>query len=271
MLIGRLLLFRFIFVFDSSPILIRMNRYGLIGFPLEHSFSKKYFARKFKKMGLSSTHVYELFEFEFLRDFPSIWEKYRDLKGVNVTIPHKIDVMNFLDQLDDSAHKVGAVNVIKKKGDQLIGYNSDYYGFKRSLKNWIKDQKPEALILGSGGSSHSVQVALEELGIEYEVVSRTPDKGDFTYSEFDKNVALFQHYQLIINTTPIGMFPKVENGPPIPFGSLHEGQYVFDLIYNPEKTLLLKEAEKRGAKIKNGAEMLELQAERAWEIWTTQD
>lgn len=248
-----------------------MNRYGLIGFPLEHSFSKKYFAKKFKKMGLSGTHVYELFEIEFLKNFPSIWERYPDLKGVNVTIPHKINVMNFLDQLDNSAHKVGAVNVIKKKGNKLIGYNSDYFGFKKSLKNWIKDLKPEALILGSGGSSQSVQVALEELDIEYDVVSRTRDKGDFMYTEFYKDEELFQQYELIINTTPIGMFPRVDDGPPIPYESFHEEQYVFDLIYNPEKTFLLSEAEKRGAKIKNGAEMLELQAERAWEIWNSQD
>ncbi len=248
-----------------------MNRYGLIGFPLEHSFSKKYFAKKFKKMGLSGTHVYELFEIEFLKHFPSIWDRYPDLKGVNVTIPHKINVMNFLDQLDNSAHKVGAVNVIKKKGNKLIGYNSDYYGFKKSLKNWIKDLKPEALILGSGGSSQSVQVALEELDIEYDVVSRTRDKGDFMYTQFYKDEQLFQQYELIINTTPIGMFPRVDDGPPIPYESFHEGQYVFDLIYNPEKTFLLSEAEKRGAKIKNGSEMLELQAERAWEIWNSQD
>lgn len=248
-----------------------MNRYGLIGYPLEHSFSKRYFTNKFSKMGLSSSHVYELFEIEFLKNFPAIWDRYPDLRGVNVTIPHKINILNFLDQLDNSAHKVGAVNVIKKKGTRLIGYNSDYYGFKGALENWIKGWKPKALVLGSGGSSQSVQVALEESDIDYDVVSRNKDKGDLMYTQFYKDEELFGQYELVINTTPIGMFPRVDDGPPIPYESFHKGQYVFDLIYNPEKTFLLKEAEKRGAKIKNGAEMLELQAERAWEIWSNQD
>lgn len=222
-------------------------------------------------MGLTGTHVYELFEIEFLKDFLSIWDRHPDLKGVNVTIPHKINVMNFLDQLDNSAHKVGAVNVVKKKGTRLIGYNSDYYGFKQSLQGWLNGEKPQALILGSGGSSKSVQVALEELDIEYDVVSRFRDKGDFLYTEFFKNEDLLPSYGLVINTTPIGMFPKVNDGPPIPYESFHSGQRVFDLIYNPEKTFLLSEAEKAGAKIKNGQEMLEFQAEKAWEIWTTAD
>ena len=222
-------------------------------------------------MGLTSSHVYELFEIEFLKNFPSLWERYPDLLGVNVTIPHKINITNFLDQLDNSAHKIGAVNVVKKKGTRLIGYNSDYYGFKKSLASWIGEAKPQALILGSGGSSRSVQVALEELDIEYDVVSRFRDKGDYLYTEFFKDEDLFQQYELIINTTPIGMFPNVNDGPPIPYESFHKGQHVYDLIYNPEKTLLLKEAESRGAKIKNGAEMLQFQAERAWEIWTNPD
>ena len=220
-------------------------------------------------MGLTSSHVYELFEIEFLKHFPSIWEKYPDLKGVNVTVPHKVNVMNFLDHLDSSAHKVGAVNVVKKKGTKLVGYNSDYYGFKKSLEGWLKGARPEAMILGSGGSSRSVQVALEELDIEYDVVSRFRDKGDFLYTQFFKDEDLFASYGLIINTTPIGMFPKVNDGPPIPYESFHDGQMVFDLIYNPEKTFLLSEAEKAGAQIKNGQEMLEFQAEKAWEIWTS--
>lgn len=245
-----------------------MNRYGLVGYPLGHSFSKNYFTEKFEKSGIQSSHVYELFELEYLKDFPSIWTRYPDLRGVNVTIPHKINIKNFLDQLDASAHKVGAVNVVKKQGTRLIGHNSDYVGFKKSLENWIGDDRPEALILGSGGASLAVQAGLDDLDISYDLVSRFKDKGDYLYTEFFKDEELFGSYGLIINTTPLGMSPNTDDGPPIPYESFHEGQYVYDLIYNPEKTFLLQEAEKRGAKIKNGEEMLILQAERAWKIWT---
>ena len=245
-----------------------MNRYGLVGYPLGHSFSKNYFTEKFEKSGIQSSHVYELFELEYLKDFPSIWTRYPDLRGVNVTIPHKINIKNFLDQLDASAHKVGAVNVVKKQGTRLIGHNSDYVGFKKSLENWIGDDRPEALILGSGGASLAVQAGLDDLDISYDLVSRFKDKGDDLCTEFFKDEELFGSYGLIINTTPLGMSPNTDDGPPIPYESFHEGQYVYDLIYNPEKTFLLQEAEKRGAKIKNGEEMLILQAERAWKIWT---
>jgi len=245
-----------------------MNRYGLVGYPLGHSFSKRYFSEKFKKAGIQSSHVYELFEIEYLKDFPSIWNRYPDLQGVNVTIPHKVNIKNFLDQLDVSAHKVGAVNVVKKQGSKLVGYNSDYIGFKDSLVNWMGDKKPETLILGSGGASLAIQVALDDLDISYDIASRFRDKGDMLYTEFFKDETLFGSYDLIINTTPVGMSPDINDGPPIPYESFREGQFVYDLIYNPEKTLFLKEAEKNGAKVKNGQEMLELQAEQAWKIWT---
>ena len=247
-----------------------MNRYGLVGFPLEHSFSKSYFSKKFQKMGITNSHVYELFELEFLKDFPSIWSRYPDLRGVNITIPHKINVMNFLDQLDASAHKVGAVNVVKKKGNRLIGYNSDYVGFKKSLAGWLGDKKPSTLVLGSGGASLAVQVALDELDFDYDVVSRFRDKGDFLYTQLYKDEELFPSYDLVINTTPLGMSPNVNDGPPIPYDLFQESQYAYDLIYNPEKTFFLQEAEKQGAKIKNGLEMLELQADRAWKIWNSE-
>lgn len=248
-----------------------MNRFGLVGYPLEHSFSKMYFEEKFDKTGINQTHVYELFETEFLKDFPALWDRYPDLKGVNITIPHKVNVINFLDQLDTSAIKVEAVNVVKKEGGRLVGYNSDYIGFKNSLSNWIGKKKLKALVLGSGGASRAVQVALDELDFDYEVVSRFKDKGDYLYTSFFKDESLFGQFELIVNTTPIGMFPNVNDGPPIPYESFHKGQYVYDLIYNPEKTLFLEEAEKMGAKIKNGSEMLLLQAERAWEIWSNSD
>lgn len=221
-------------------------------------------------MGITNSHVYELFELEFLKDFPSIWSRYPDLRGVNITIPHKINVMNFLDQLDASAHKVGAVNVVKKKGNRLIGYNSDYVGFKKSLAGWLGDKKPSTLVLGSGGASLAVQVALDELDFDYDVVSRFRDKGDFLYTQLYKDEELFPSYDLVINTTPLGMSPNVNDGPPIPYDLFQESQYAYDLIYNPEKTFFLQEAEKQGAKIKNGLEMLELQADRAWKIWNSE-
>ena len=146
-------------------------------------------------MGITNSHVYELFELEFLKDFPSIWSRYPDLRGVNITIPHKINVMNFLDQLDASAHKVGAVNVVKKKGNRLIGYNSDYVGFKKSLAGWLGDKKPSTLVLGSGGASLAVQVALDELDFDYDVVSRFRDKGDFLYTQLYKDEELFPSYE----------------------------------------------------------------------------
>ena len=245
-----------------------MNRFGLIGFPLGHSYSKKYFTDLFDEIGVQATHVYELFEIRDIKDFPALLDKYPDLKGVNVTVPHKIKVCNFIDQLDESALKVGAVNVIKRCGEELIGYNSDLYGFKQSLVNWFGNERPYTLILGSGGASKAVQVALDELSIQYKIVSRQKNKGTLMYDQLHDGKELFTSFKLIVNTTPVGMSPNVHDVPPIPLAGLHQGQYVYDLIYNPEKTLLLSEAEKRGAKILNGLEMLKLQAGKSWDIWS---
>ncbi|MEM9326998.1 MAG: shikimate dehydrogenase [Bacteroidota bacterium] len=246
-----------------------MNRFGLVGYPLEHSFSKAYFTKKFQDMGISDTHVYEFYEMEDISSFPAIWDDNPDLIGTNVTIPHKQNVMKFLDAIDPGAQRVGAVNTVKREGDKLVGYNSDYIGFKRSLTNWLENGKAyKCLILGTGGSAKAVQVALEDLGYDFQLVSRRQDKGDFMYTKFYKDEGLFPSFDLVVNTTPIGMYPNVHDGPPIPYESMHKEQFFYDLIYNPEKTLMLTEAERVGARIKNGAEMLVLQAERSWEIWT---
>lgn len=248
-----------------------MKRFGLIGYPLGHSFSRSYFSEKFKKLGLTD-HQYDLFEMEYLKDFPMLWDRNRDLVGVNVTVPYKETVIPFLDRLDSSGHKVGAVNVVKREQDQLIGYNSDFYGFKVSIQNYFQDKEmvKSALVLGSGGASKAVEAVLIDLDIDYYIVSRLADKGDYTYQDLKNDPSLVREVQMIINSTPLGMHPKIDSCPSIPFGALHADQYIYDLVYNPEETTLMKEARKRGARTKNGLEMLYLQADRAWEIWSQQ-
>lgn len=246
-----------------------MKRYGLVGYPLGHSFSKIYFEKKFVKLGLAGTHRYNLFELEYLKDFPAIWERYPDLEGVNVTIPHKVNIKSFLDQLDPSVHKVEAVNVVKKKGGKLIGYNSDAFGFKKSLLNWQPELNFSALIFGSGGSSLAVQSALTDLDVDFEVVSRFQDQGDMLYTKLIKDESVMAKHRLLINTTPVGMYPDVNDGPPIPYELITESHLVYDLIYNPKETFFMKEGLKKGAQVKNGLEMLLLQAEKSWRIWNS--
>ncbi|MEQ8239795.1 MAG: shikimate dehydrogenase, partial [Cyclobacteriaceae bacterium] len=239
-----------------------MKQFGLIGYPLGHSFSKKYFTEKFKSLGLTD-HQYDLFEMKDLQSFPSLFESNQDLVGVNVTVPFKQQVMSFLDELDSSAKKVGAVNTIKREGQKLVGYNSDYFGFKYSLQSYCRDMPiiKDALILGSGGASKAVMAVLEDLGIGYKVVSRVAGKEDYTYQELKENLDLLPRFKLVINTTPVGMYPKVEEAPDLPFNLLSDSHVIYDLVYNPEQTLLMQEAEKRGARTKNGLEMLYLQAD----------
>ncbi|MBY0426240.1 MAG: shikimate dehydrogenase [Cytophagales bacterium] len=245
-----------------------MRTYGLIGFPLTHSFSKKYFSEKFEKEGIKNCK-YELFEMrdpaqlvQLLRNDPSI-------AGVNVTIPHKLTVIPLLSVLDYSAKVVGAVNVIKVSNGQLIGYNSDYYGFGESLKRFLgkRIKGIHALILGTGGSSKAVEAALRGMKIPFQLVSRKPSNSAIAYSSLTKDY--FREYELIINTTPLGMYPKVDECPPIPYEYLTEDHFLFDLVYNPEETLFLKKGAEMGAETQNGLEMLHLQAEKAWEIWNS--
>lgn len=240
-----------------------MKKFGLIGFPLTHSFSKKYFTEKFQKLKLEN-HSYELFEMEVLEKFPSLWGDSH-LIGTNVTVPHKQNVIPLLSHLDESAKKVGAVNVIKRQNEQLIGFNTDYPAFKQSLANWLGNTKPNALILGTGGASKAIKTALEDLSIPYQFVSRTAEKGNLTYEQLSDEIIL--SHQLIINTTPLGTFPKVETAPDIPYHVITPHHYLYDLVYNPAETTFLRKGKEQGANIKNGLEMLELQAEFSWEIW----
>lgn len=242
-----------------------MKRFGLVGYPLGHSYSKGFFQKKFKELGLD--YSYELFEMEYLNAFSALWLQYDDLIGVNVTVPYKEKVLKYLDKQDNSVIKVGAANVVMRQSGKLIGFNTDYMAFKQSLSNWIGSFDGEALILGSGGASKAVQAALSDLKIPFNQVSRKTTSGDYTYQQLHTNPEIIQRFHLIINTTPVGMYPDNESSPDIPYDQLGENHYLYDLVYNPEKTTFLNNGLKKGSQIKNGMEMLEMQAERSWEIW----
>lgn len=244
-----------------------MRTFGLIGYPLTHSFSGKYFAGKFEKERIYDAK-YELFELSNINDLPALLEKHPDIKGLNVTIPYKLEVIPFLDALDKSAESIGAVNVIKVNDGKLTGYNSDIFGFQKSLEKMIGDAKTQALILGNGGSAKAVKCALENMNISYLVVSRNTDDDTVSYEEVNSKKLISQH-QLIINTTPLGMYPNLDACPAINYHEITAEHFAFDLVYNPEKTLFLQKAEQQKARIKNGYEMLVLQAEKSWEIWNS--
>ncbi len=236
----------------------------MIGYPLTHSFSKKYFTEKFQRENIPNCR-YENFPIASIEEFPSLIQSQSLLVGLNVTIPYKEEVIHFLDDLDGTAKEIGAVNTIMKVNGKLIGYNTDVYGFMHSIKNLLQPAHSSALILGTGGSSKAVAFGLEKMGIEYDFVSRNPDEKELRYEELDESV--LHHYKVVINTTPLGMFPEVDVCPPIPYEYLTPSHLLFDLIYNPEETLFLKKGKERRAKIKNGLEMLQLQAEKSWKIW----
>jgi shikimate dehydrogenase len=247
-----------------------MKLYGLIGFPLTHSFSKKYFTEKFEREHIAN-HQYELFEINEAALLTDVLKQNPNICGVNVTIPHKQAVMPLLKSLDESARFVGAVNVIKvEKDGSLKGYNSDYYGFMESLKKFMPADKlanAKALILGTGGAAKAVEATMRKLNIPFKYVSRQANGDTLGYEQITKE--LLSQYTLIINATPLGTFPKTDACPDIPYEALTAEHYLFDLVYNPEKTLFMQNGELQGANTKNGLEMLHLQAEKAWEIWNS--
>lgn len=246
-----------------------MKIFGLIGYPLSHSFSQKYFSEKFRKEKIRDV-VYENFEIKHIDDLPALLDSYPDLKGLNVTIPYKEDVGKYIDNLDHSAEKVGAVNVIKILPDgSKIGFNSDYYGFRTSLETWISNSisNLKALVLGTGGASKAVCIVLDDCNIPFSTVSRDIAKADYDYYELTEDTGIIQDHRLIINSTPLGMYPNVNEAPHLPYELLNADFYLYDLIYNPEITLFLNKGREAGARIKNGLEMLELQAEKSWDIW----
>jgi len=241
-----------------------MSAFGLIGHPLSHSFSKAYFENKFELLGLTD-YTYSLFDIkneDGLFDFKTA---HPFLSGLNVTIPYKQKVLPYLDGISDSARAIEAVNTIKIINGQWYGYNTDADGFKDSLLNWLNPIPKTALILGNGGASKAVQFVLKELEVEFKVVSQTASGNIITYDDITKD--LIENTPLIVNTTPLGMFPNTEIKPDFPVEWLNNKHSVYDIIYNPEQTLFLKLANQQGCKIKNGLEMLHLQAEKSWEIW----
>ncbi|WP_114789371.1 shikimate dehydrogenase [Niabella yanshanensis] len=240
-----------------------MNLYGLIGMPLAQSFSKKYFTQKFEQEGIADT-AYELFPLENISLLKDLLAAQPNLKGLNVTIPYKEQVLPFLSGLNEEAGEIGACNCIKITNGHLTGFNTDAPAFKQSLLPQLKSGHKKALILGTGGAAKAVLYVLRSLGIEYAYVSRSKGAG-FTYDELSK--AIVQEYSLIINSTPLGSFPKVDTAPDIPYEYLTADNYLYDLVYNPAKTLFLQKGEERGAAIKNGYEMLVGQAELSWQIW----
>ncbi len=240
------------------------HQLGLIGYPLTHSFSKKYFTEKFRKEGISDIQ-YELFPLENIEQFPRLLEQNPSLIGLNVTIPYKEKVMPFLDKIDETAQAAGAVNTIKMEDGMLTGYNTDVYGFEESLVPLLKSHHTSALILGTGGAAKAIKFVLKRQGIMYRSVSRTPNESQFSYEDLDQ--ITIENYSIIINSTPLGTHPNIENFPNIPYHYLSKKHLLYDLVYNPAETLFLKKGKAHGATIKNGIEMLFLQAEKAWEIW----
>lgn len=259
-----------------------MKKYGLIGYPLTHSFSEKYFREKFEREGLTEV-AYEAYELPNLSGLDELLKSNPELCGLNVTVPHKIGVMFYLHKIDPVAREIDAVNCIKIvksrpvesffSGEfnqlpvRLEGYNTDAYGFEESLKPLLKKHHHKALILGHGGAARAVAYVLKKLDISYRFVSRRPTGKQYSYHELTEDI--ISNRTVIINTTPCGTFPKVTEKPDIPYQFLTDRHLLFDVVYNPEETLFLKLGRERGATTKNGLEMLRLQAEKSWEIWNS--
>lgn len=245
-----------------------MRLFGLIGYPLGHSFSQKYFNEKFERDGIGDAR-YELFPIPAIGDVVEVLKQHPDLCGLNVTIPYKESVIPFLHELDETARAVGAVNCIRIRDGRLTGFNTDVYGFEQSLRNHSGNAWPasaKALILGTGGASKAVAYVLRKIGVDYQFVSRKGD-GKQLLGYADLPQLDWSQYRLVVNTTPLGTYPKTEECPDIPFEQIFPQHLIFDLVYNPPQTVLLRRALEKGAHVKNGLEMLELQAEKAWKIW----
>lgn len=244
--------------------------FGLVGFPLQHSFSKGFFTEKFKREKIDARYLN--FEIENLDELDSIILNNLNLQGFNVTIPYKEKIIPLISDISSEASKIGAVNVVKvlresKSSYRLIGFNTDYIGFKESIEPLInRETETRALILGTGGASKSVAQVFTDIGISWKKVSRTPDENQLSYSELTKEI--ISSYKIIVNSTPVGTFPNNDESPNIPYEYLTSGHLLYDLVYNPEETMFLKLGKNRGTITKNGMEMLERQALAAWKIWS---
>lgn len=250
--------------------------FGIIGYPLSHSFSQKYFTQKFERENTADCE-FKNFSLENIQQLHSILTDNTTLRGLSVTIPHKQNIIPFLDEIDPAAKEIGAVNCVKiwqtadARPDEpfgrgrwkMAGYNTDVLGFEQSLKPLLKPHHTNALILGTGGAAKAVAYALKRMGINFNLVSRT--KGNLSYSNLDRSI--IEENCLIVNTTPLGMFPHINECPDIPYQFITSKHLLYDLTYNPEVSLFLEKGKEKGAQIKNGLEMLHIQAEKAWEIW----
>lgn len=240
-----------------------MDKYGIIGYPLGHSFSRAFFTEKFQREHIDAEYVN--FEIPSADMLPGIVQTNPNLRGLNVTLPHKEAVIPMLDELSDEAKEIGAVNVIRVRDGRLKGFNSDIIGFMDSIRPLLKPWHQHALVLGTGGASRAIRVGLQRLGIEWTYVSRTPAPGRLTYADLTSE--LMEHYQVIVNCSPVGMFPHVDACPDIPYQLLTDRHLLYDLVYNPQETLFLKRGAEHGAAVKNGLEMLHLQALASWRFW----
>lgn len=242
--------------------------FGLIGYPLTHSFSKKYFTEKFEHEGVEGVS-YELFSLENIGMLEQLLHEHHNLKGLNVTIPYKIGVLKYVTDLDPAAAAIGAVNCLKinRETKTIKGFNTDAYGFEASLKPFLKSHHTKALIFGDGGAAQAVKYVLGQLDIPFLSVVRKKQEGSIGYD--DLTGELLAEYTILINTTPLGTFPDIDACPEIPYAYLTPEHLAYDLIYNPEETVFLRRARLQGAQTKNGLEMLTLQAEKSWEIWNS--
>lgn len=242
-----------------------MRTYGIIGFPLTHSFSQKYFTEKFIKEGIAGC-VYKIFPIQSIAELPQLMNNNPDLKGLNVTIPYKQSVFQYLHAVTEIPPGLRACNCIRIEGGKAIGYNTDIAGFENSILPLLKEQHKHALILGNGGAAEAVKFVLQRLNIGYQVVSRNLHNGStLTYADLDEKI--ITEHSLVINTTPLGTFPRTNSCPDIPYQFLHSKHLLYDLVYNPATTLFLQKGAEQGATIKNGFEMLVIQAEESWKLW----
>lgn len=242
--------------------------FGLLGKNISYSFSKGYFTEKFLKLGLNDCQ-YVNFDIQNCGDFPSIISSEKNLKGMNVTIPYKQEIIPFLDELDETAIAIGAVNTIKVLKDKTLkGYNTDVLGFEKSIKPLLRSQHKKALILGTGGASKAVAYIFKKKFIDFQFVSRNPTlENEISYESLDEEI--IRNHTIIVNCSPLGTSPNIEKYPIIPYKFLNSEHLLFDLIYNPEETVFLSKGKIQGATIKNGLEMLQLQAEESWKIWNS--
>jgi len=243
------------------------NLYGLIGEQLSYSFSKKYFGEKFAKEKRTNS-FYELFPMSAIAEIDKLIDRYPNLRGLNVTIPYKEQVFDFLDEINPDAAEIGAVNTIRFIDGKRVGYNTDHYGFQRSLLEMVPggEKLPtRALVLGTGGAAKAITYVLKKEGIDFLYVSRTAGGNKITYEDLREST--IKDHSLIINTTPLGTYPNVADSPNLPYKALGEEHYLYDLVYNPAETTFLAQGRKVGAKTSNGLKMLSLQAEKSWEIW----